>query len=96
MDFGKFLSTPGRRQLKTLILWMNAEQKSFETEFSISVCRPTGGKWKSKTLFQVTFDPRLSIVKSIFDCRLSGVFSVYSKWSKLKGNSTLKLYISEL
>ena len=29
--------------------------------------------WQSKTLFPAIFDPRLSIVKSINDCRLSGV-----------------------
>ena len=27
-----------------------------------------------KTLFLAIFDPHLSIVKSVFDCRLSGVF----------------------
>ena len=43
------------------------------TEFTIAICRTTGDKWQSKKLFQSNFDPRSSIVKSIFDCRLSGV-----------------------
>ena len=36
-------------------------------------CRPTGDKWQSKTLFLAIYDPRLSIVKSVFYCRLSDV-----------------------
>ena len=32
-----------------------------------------GDKWQLKTLFLSVFDPRLSIVKSVFDCHLSGV-----------------------
>ena len=35
--------------------------------------RPTGDKWQSKTLFLAIFDPRSSIIKSVFDCSLSGV-----------------------
>ena len=31
--------TPGRRQSKTLIVSPNVDQKSFETEFSIAICR---------------------------------------------------------
>ena len=34
-----------------LILSTNVDQKSLETEFSIAICRPTGDKWQSKTLF---------------------------------------------
>ena len=33
----------------------------------------TGDKWQSKTLFLAIFDPRSWIVKSVFDCCLSGV-----------------------
>ena len=52
---------------------MNIDQKSLETEFSIAIYRP-GDKLQSKTLILATiFDLRSSIVKSIFDCRLSGV-----------------------
>ena len=65
--------TPGRWQSKTSILSTNVDQKSFETEFLIVICRPTGDKWQSKTLFLASFDPRSSIVKSVFDCHLPGV-----------------------
>ena len=51
----------------------NVDQKSLETEFSIAICRHAGDKWQSKTLCLASFDPRSSIVKSVFDCRLSGV-----------------------
>ena len=36
-----------------------------------------------KTLFLATFDPRLSTVKSVFDCRLSGVETVISTLTKI-------------
>ena len=49
------------------------DQISLETEFSIAICRPTGDNWQSIALFLARFDPRLSIVKSVFYCRLSGV-----------------------
>ena len=51
-------------------------KKSLETEFSFVICRPTCDKWQSKKLFLASFDPRSSIVKSVFDCRLSGVFFI--------------------
>ena len=41
--------------------------------FSIAICRHTGDKWESKTLFLLIFDPRSSIVDNVFDCRLPGV-----------------------
>ena len=65
--------TPDRRQSKTLILSTNVDKKSLGTEFSIAICRPTGDKWQSKTLFLAIFYSRSSIVKSVFDCHLSGV-----------------------
>ena len=57
--------TPGRRQSKTPILSRNVDQKSIETLFSIAICRPTGDKWQSKTLFLSIFDPRSSIVGDV-------------------------------
>ena len=75
--------TSDRRQSKTLILLMNIDKKLFETEFLIAICRQTGDKWQSKTLFLAIFDLRLSIVKSVFDCRLPGVF--YLEGSLLSG-----------
>ena len=64
---------PGRRQSKTSILSTNVNQKSLETELSIAICRPTGEKWQSNTLFLAIFYPRSSIVKSVFDCSLPGM-----------------------
>ena len=54
-------NTPDRRQSKTLV------------EFSIVICRQVGDIWQAKTLYLAIFDPRSSIVKSVFDCHLSGV-----------------------
>ena len=49
------------------------DRKLLEIEFLIDICRLTGDKWQSKTLFLSIFDRRSSIVKSIFDCHLPGV-----------------------
>ena len=65
--------TQGRRQSQTLIPSTNVDQKSLETEFSNAICRSIGDKCQSKTLFLTIFDPRSSIAKSVFDCRLPGV-----------------------
>ena len=59
--------TSDRWRSKTLILPTNVDQKSLETGFSIAICRPTGDKCQSKPLFLAIFDPRSSIVKSVFD-----------------------------
>ena len=65
----------------------NVDKKSLETEVSIAICRLNGDKWQSKTLFLAIYDPRWSIVSSVFDCRLSGVvqqmcdFRVYDKFN---------------
>ena len=64
------------RQSKTLMLSMNVGKQSLETEFLIAICRLNGDKWQSKTLFLAIFDRHLSIVKIVFDCRLSGVIGV--------------------
>ena len=47
--------------------------KYLEPEFSIANRGPNGDKLQFKTLFLSVFDPRLSIVKSVFDCHLFGV-----------------------
>ena len=65
------MNTSDRRQSKTLMLSTNADPRSLETELSTAICRPTGDKWQSKTLFPAICDPRSSIVQSVFDCRLS-------------------------
>ena len=58
------------------ILLRNVDQKSLETEFSIPICRHTGDKWQSKTLFPSIFDPCSSNVDSIFDCCLPCAFKL--------------------
>ena len=65
--------TRGRRKSKTLILSMNIDKKSLETEFLIAICRLTGDKLQLETLFLAIFDLGSSIVKSVFDCCLLGV-----------------------
>ena len=70
------MSTPNRRQSKTLILSVSIGKKLVETEFSIAICCPTGNKWQLKNTVSSDFDPRLSIFKSVFVCRLSGVMRV--------------------
>ena len=62
-----------------LILSTNIDKKILETEFSIAICHLTCDKWQSKILFPVILDPRSSIVKSIFNCRLSGVLIAFRK-----------------
>ena len=41
--------------------------------FSIVICRQLGDEWQSKTLFLTIFDLCSLIVKSVFNCCLSGV-----------------------
>ena len=69
------IKTPGRRQSKTPILLRNVDQKSLGTEFLIAICRNSGDIWQSKTLFLSIFDLCLSIVDSVFNCRLPGVIN---------------------
>ena len=61
--------TPDRRQSETLILSTNVGQNSLKTEFSI-----VGRQIAIENTVSSDFDPRSSIVKSVFDCNLSGVF----------------------
>ena len=49
-------TTLGRWQSKMSILLTDVDQKSIETEFLIAICRLTGDKWQSKTLFLAVFD----------------------------------------
>ena len=53
------------------MLSTNVDPRSLETELSTAICRLTGDKWQSKTLFPAICDPRSSIVQTVFDCRLS-------------------------
>ena len=79
------ITTPGRWQFEKSILSTNVDQKSLETEFSIAICRPTGDKWQSKKLFLAIFDPRSSIIMSVFDCRLPSVVTVVRRQGKIMG-----------
>ena len=45
----------------------------FKTYGHVDKKTTTYRKWQSKTLFLAIFDPRSWIVKSVFDCHLSGV-----------------------
>ena len=51
---------PDRRESKTLLTIGDRGYKSLETVFSIVICRRSGDKWQSKSLFLTTFDPRSS------------------------------------
>ena len=73
IDKTSAIYTHNRRQSKRLILSTNVDQNLLETEFSIAICRLTVDKWQLKTLFLVIFDLHSLIVKSVFDCHLSGV-----------------------
>ena len=73
LSLGCSVFTLDRLQSKTLILWKNVDQKRLESEFSIAICRPIGGKWQSKSLFLSNFVSALVDYFSVFDCRLSGV-----------------------
>ena len=79
-------------KLKTLTLSTNVDEKSLETEFSIAICRPTGDKWQSKTLFQTISDPRSSLVKNVFDCHLSDVRLLGKQHKPPKIATLLKLF----
>ena len=67
-----YFITPGRRQSKTLILSTNVDQKSIETDFSIVICRPIG----NHNTISCDYYPRSSIVKSLFDSHLPGMFII--------------------
>ena len=49
---------------------MNADQKSIKTVFSLAICRLTGDKWQTKTLFQLIFLSLFLHSIGVFDCRL--------------------------
>ena len=63
-----------------LILSTNIDLNSLETDFFIALCRPTGDKWQSKTLFLASCDPQSLIVWSVFDCHLSGMIKECILW----------------
>ena len=66
----------GWGQSKMPILSRNVHPKSIETVFLIAICRNSGDKWQSKTLFLSIFYPCSTIVDSVFGCRLPDVILV--------------------
>ena len=60
------LSTPDRRQSKTLFI-NERGLKSLDTVFSIAICRQWGDKWQSKTLFLTFFDLPFVDSTNVFD-----------------------------
>ena len=75
---------------------MNIDQYSLETEFLIAICRPTGDKWQSKSLFLSFFAPRSSIFKSVIECRLSGVFFLEIKFCKCALFYLMRIHIKHV
>ena len=68
--------TPDRRQSKKSILLTHtkiARNRVFDCHLS-----PDWRQMAIENTVSSHFDPRLSIVKSIFDCRLSGVVMLFS------------------
>ena len=55
-------NTPERRQSKTLLTIDERGSKTLETVFSIAICRQSGDKLQSKTMFVKIFGSRSSIV----------------------------------
>ena len=57
---------------------MQIKKKSLVTVFSIAVCRQTGDKWQSKTLFLTIFDLCLLIVLTfsiVIKVHIANIFS---------------------
>ena len=48
-------TTTDRRQSQTLLTADERGSKSIKTVFSIAICRQSGDKWQSKTLFLIIF-----------------------------------------
>ena len=60
--FLNILITPDRKRSKPLLTIENADKKLQEKVFLIAICRRTGDKWQSQTLFLTIFDLHLLIV----------------------------------
>ena len=60
----------------------NADQKPLETVFSIAICRQSGDKWQSKTLFLMIFDLHSSIVLTFLIVTYPLCLRVRNGWPK--------------
>ena len=67
-----FFITPGRWESKTLILSTNADQKSIKQGFQLSFV----ARLAIVNTVSCDYYPRSSIVKSVFICRLPGMFNL--------------------
>ena len=67
-----FFITPGRSQSKTLMLSTNADQKSIKQGFLLSFV----ARLAIVNTVSCDYYPRSSIVKSVFNCRLPGMFDL--------------------
>ena len=67
-----FFITPSRLQSKTLILSTNADQKSIKQGFLLSFV----ARLAIVNTVSCDYYPRSSIVKSVFNCRLPGMFNL--------------------
>ena len=56
-----YIYTGDRPQSKTLLTIDGRDRKSLEAAYLFAMCRQSGDKWQSKTLFLTIFDLRLSI-----------------------------------
>ena len=68
--------TLGRRQSKPSKPATNGAKKIIRNRVFDCHLTLMGDKWQLKTLFLAIFDQRLSIVKSVFNFRLPGVYPV--------------------
>ena len=64
--------TSDRRQSSHYLQLKNKDQKSLETVVSNAICRQSGDKWQSKTLFLMILSTFLDSI-NIFNCRLLGM-----------------------
>ena len=69
-----YFITPGRRQSKTLILSTNVDKKIVRNRVFHCHLSPNWRQMAIENTVSSDFDPRSSIVQSVFDCRLTGVF----------------------
>ena len=65
--------------------------KLVRNRVSIAICRLTGDKWQMKTLSLAIFYLRSAIVKSVFDCHISGV-----QIQKVKVTRSRSLHLSNI
>ena len=90
-------STPDRRQSKMLILSTRSTSKIIRNR--VFDCH-LASDWRQMTIentYSSAFNPRSSIVKIVFDCRLSGVINMHPEEETQNTNShSLNLFNDKL